>query len=386
MRQLFKTLICCALCLNIVAFPSTAVSYDDLSFESASKTTPSSYFNSPIQEITTEDHRSVRFVENTATSQNEIGTKINYSKLEDDLLALGISEREISLMTPQQFQDYANAEEILCITSYVKKDAQGYESFVSRDEALRQSAMINSSYPEDGTVSGEDDYVEMVLAILKYSNDQYKLLLTVNWLTIPEDCGKDVIGISSNGIKPNAKAGSGWLSYAERTLTSSGGTKVEYVTEYFKEKEDPDEVEGIESLAEDTLVGKGLTVRLPVSMELVDNRGETYDKYFDYSMHIEFEAEISQPNSSKRFSVIGSYLHHIRQLSYTPVLTLNPLDFVPSPDAETATSISITQNNSVARVTPMQILGLVGGMVSVEQKNIEYYDPRSISCMIEYHA
>lgn len=368
--RLFQAVTCCVLSAAVMVTSSLAASLNTENVKRIS----TRFFNSPIYETTDMYGKMIRTVRNPieAVSENSV---IDHAALEDDLLALGVTEAEIELMTEEQYCDYINAEEITSITSYVKKESEE-ENAIYMTEA--EASAVTT--PEKRSYSDGVDVWKMTLVVLKYANKDYKLLFTVTWLTDPEaDRGNDVIGISMSDITPEKKNASGWLRYTENTRESTGEIIQTTRTDYY-------DADDTELATEDNYMGRGLVVELPSSRTYDDQDGRPQYRYTDFVAHIEFTGAVTYPEDAHCFPVVGSYFHHNAKLDIVPEISI---------DMEPVKSNSVKRNadnrkkgeNVSGAVNPLRGKGLAGfiaGMISVDMSAQEYYGPAALSYMIEY--
>lgn len=266
-------------------------------------------FGYVVQNVTDTAYGSTRFysTDNDSNQNLPLGMKAviksqntdEYAKTKAILATLGMGENLIAALNAEQLARYAAAEEITTTVSYTKTDANGVTTNVTAEEALANADNVTELASEQpvqivpcATDSSQDEYMKMTLTVSYEGGWKYRHSLDGEWLKMPNTRSTDSIGICVDEHTIIANSMCGTISYT-RTNAVKGTSFSE--TEgllpsafYFPTYNDWNGGAAAFNMKNDWLLG---------------------DHFYNYTAHIEFQTEVTYPDQTLNFNVVGVYHH-----------------------------------------------------------------------------
>lgn len=273
------------------------------------------------------DNKTIRVYtkeENNKTVLKLSNFKSNNRMIKEVLKDLGMGENFIDKTNEEKLSDYALADSIVGISSYIKINEDGLKTVVSEEEAIENSKKINNSraviitpvpgFPEEPEEERyveryDDEYMHMYLLIVHLEGERYSFSLDIDWLTSPFFRFEDSIGICAEEITVINSTKSGYFSYGCMTINTITGA----TTNTFSDSIDLE----FQSVTNSRWAGAAGSFNLPLDIAY-DNYSV---QYFNMIAHCEFEANIAHPTLATYFNVIGTYDHTVLSLPFDATIS-----------------------------------------------------------------
>lgn len=254
-------------------------------------------------------------------SENSELTEVKKAETEAILSALGMEDEFIERLSDEALQQYSTSPQIISTVSYIKTDADGNSTNVTKKEAEEAAAgtrsLILPPHEYDGPTGGtdsyynyeEDTYMKLVL-IVSYSGDgEYKFSVDAIWFTRPPAFYVDAIGACAQSIAVKNSSRYGWYIYT--TIVDTGfSVSQEQHTVMFGEGDSTffNPVQG-------EWYGSGATFVRPSENGL-------FTEYINRKAHYEFIGAVRHPSLETNFNVTAAYECATRYVAPTAGLDL----------------------------------------------------------------
>ncbi|MCD8003686.1 MAG: hypothetical protein LUG88_07270 [Clostridia bacterium] len=228
--------------------------------------------------------------------------------IESVLLALGMEQDDIDMLSSDDLEDYLSSEYIVSSVSYSKTDNEtGEVEYVDETTALTESAKINADRLEKfmGGVSTtevdtyEDSYMKINFVVSYFGDGEYYYRNISKWLTMPYFRGKDIVSICTmTGTVEDGTRG-GYYNYNKNYFIPSQG-----YNETFSYKENFSSSD-FTNVINGNWYGTGVVVNLPSDIAT----SSSTISYLNYKVTVYYRGYISTPTIERYFNTTASYSH-----------------------------------------------------------------------------
>ena len=311
-----KKMICLTLifALLIPMIPDViTVSAAESSANDDVKTFTSQEYGYTYTEYTDENYQTIRtyrkespvYEKTSPNGHNANGTQLSLSQdaTKDLLASLGMEEAFISKLSEEDLQEYSNSSEIMAVTSYTKKDADGNTVNVTKEEALNAAvtrAIVPTPDP-GGWASYEtsytDSYMYIAYVVSYRGNGEYKFSVDSTWLTMPIFRGTDSLGACAQNMTVENNTRSGWYSY-DWTFGSLATYSNEYVNNNLASGSFYNAING-------NWYGSAVMFNLPNDV----STNNYISLISNYRVHYEYTGKVNYPNQQMNFNTTATYCH-----------------------------------------------------------------------------
>lgn len=275
-------------------------------------------------EYTDDNHQIVRIysqIPTLSTTCYRLSEQVNHHTTRTILAQLGMDEFFINQLTDEQLDEYANAKSFVSISSYIKTDAEGNISYVSKSDATNSAYAINDRIDQiifDGngdldsaSASYSDEYLHIYLLIIYKGDGTYKFSTDAEWLTLPYFRGNDSLGICAQDISIINSSRSGWISTTceyDTMLGSSSETQKNTFT-----------ASDMQNVTNGVWDGSAALFNLPNNFVDV----EFQQIYSEIKVHYEFNARVRYPSLESYFNASATYSHTELGLAFSPSVSID---------------------------------------------------------------
>ena len=352
-----RKMISIALSLAIIMSLVSTSFATDLNMASVQKTVKSGEFSFHITETESVNHSISRSYENTDWEQNHYDPHKTIALLQ----ALGISQKQIEMMSSETLLKFGTSESINVTTSYSKFDAESNTVVeLPEDVAIREAELlsaqqkeaffsnntgattsINSSeFPESDSDSFEDSYMRLTHTASHLGGGVYCFTTEAEWLTMPFVRLKESIGSCALEFVVDNSTRDGYCSY---DIVVKDGDRIDSRTEH-------EVLTNYQNAGTETSwMGSTLVFEIP---EDTSHQG-SHRMIEDYTVTYSYEAHIRNPELVTNFESIATYDHATFYVGVTPDIAISYSGGVDASIGFSAGVVSDQRNVSVPlRYTP----------------------------------
>ena len=326
-----RKMISIALSLAIIMSLVSTSFATDLNMASVQKTVKSGEFSFHITETESVNHSISRSYENTDWEQNHYDPHKTIALLQ----ALGVSQKQIEMMSSETLLKFGTSESINVTTSYSKFDAESNTVVeLPEDVAIREAELlsaqqkeaffsnnisnntgattsINSSeFPESNSDSFEDSYMRLTHIASHLGGGVYRFTTNAEWLTMPAVRLKESIGSCALAFVVDNSTRDGHCSY---NMVVRDGDHIDSrpVSEILTEYENVS--------TESSWTGSALVFEIPEDMSHLGS----HRMIENYTVSYGYEAHIRNPEHITNFDSIATYDHVTIEFILTPSITID---------------------------------------------------------------
>jgi len=302
------------LLMSLLVISFICPTYAESEFNVTEKVVEENGYQFVISEMVDENFCTYRTYE---VSNKEPRTVKDEEETKALLIALGQSEENISNLSSEEIQSYANSLSITTMTMYAKYDKDGNMTYITREEALSESQRINAEKLAciKAGITPHSDLDESVLSLEYDASDigdgYWKFVTNATWLSMPLWRSDDSIGSCAMGFAIDDLSRKGHYSYEIVTI-KNGHSSVSKVDEDIEKKDFRNAVEG-------NWYGSAAILHLPKD----SSTPNTTIMCRNYSSHYEFIGRVHDFTTAKQFNCVGSYYHATIAISVNPSVSIS---------------------------------------------------------------